>query len=124
MSQTNPISRQAALRSVAVLGVTALVGRLAADSLRPNPLLTKKIPSSGEEIPVVGLGSWSTFNVGDDPEARSECTEVMRRFFGQGGPAGLDVPMGSAGFWRRRKSRKAMRLGVKVPWPGNRCSRQ
>jgi hypothetical protein len=26
--------------------------------------LTKRIPSSGEEIPVIGLGSWITFNVG------------------------------------------------------------
>jgi len=47
--------------------------------------LAKRIPSSGEEIPVVGLGSWITFNVGNDPELRANCAEVMRNFFAAGG---------------------------------------
>jgi len=49
------------------------------------PVLTRRIPSSGEEIPLVGLGSWITFNVGNDPQARASCTEVMRHFFAAGG---------------------------------------
>jgi diketogulonate reductase-like aldo/keto reductase len=48
-------------------------------------ILTKRIPSSGEPIPVVGLGSWITFNVGTDPEARAQCGEVLREFFATGG---------------------------------------
>ena len=47
--------------------------------------LTKSIPSSGEKLPIVGLGSWITFNVGDDPELRDECAAVMRAFFAAGG---------------------------------------
>jgi diketogulonate reductase-like aldo/keto reductase len=47
--------------------------------------LTRPIPSTGERLPVIGLGSWITFNVGDDPELRDECTEVMRAFFAAGG---------------------------------------
>jgi diketogulonate reductase-like aldo/keto reductase len=47
--------------------------------------LTRRIPSSGDEIPVVGLGSWITFNVGNDPEARANSAEVMRNFFAMGG---------------------------------------
>ena len=70
---------------MAVFGAAALLGRLDAADLQPNPRLTRRIPSSGEELPVVGLGSWITFNVGDDPAARDECAEVMRRFFGMGG---------------------------------------
>ncbi len=50
----------------------------AAPSMRP-------IPSSGEQIPVVGLGSWITFNVGNDRAARAQCTDVMREFFNAGG---------------------------------------
>ena len=34
---------------------------------------------------MVGLGSWVTFNVGDDPVARDACAEVMRAFFETGG---------------------------------------
>lgn len=46
---------------------------------------SKAIASSGEELPVVGLGSWITFNVGNDPALRANCTEVMRNFFAAGG---------------------------------------
>ena len=34
---------------------------------------------------MVGLGSWITFNVGNDPPARANCAEVMRNFFAAGG---------------------------------------
>ncbi|WBY02535.1 aldo/keto reductase [Ramlibacter tataouinensis] len=50
----------------------------------PAPL-TKPIPSSGEPLPVVGLGTWITFNVGKDPQGRQQCMEVMRAFFAAGG---------------------------------------
>jgi diketogulonate reductase-like aldo/keto reductase len=46
---------------------------------------TKPIPSTGEALPVVGLGTWITFNVGNDAEARDSCAEVMRAFFAAGG---------------------------------------
>ena len=45
----------------------------------------RAIPSSGETLPAIGLGSWITFNVGDDPVARDECAEVMQAFFAAGG---------------------------------------
>ena len=47
--------------------------------------LTRPIPSSGEALPVVGLGSWITFNVGNDPVARDARAEVVRAFFAEGG---------------------------------------
>jgi diketogulonate reductase-like aldo/keto reductase len=45
----------------------------------------KKIPSSGEMIPAIGLGSWVTFNVGNDAKAKDQCAEVVRAFFAAGG---------------------------------------
>ena len=48
-------------------------------------LATRPIPSSGEALPLVGLGSWITFNVGNDKPARDACTEVVRAFFAGGG---------------------------------------
>lgn len=63
----------------------------------PTSLITRPIPSSGEAIPVIGLGSWITFNVGRDPQARAECAEVMRQFFAGGGRLIDSSPMyGSA----------------------------
>jgi diketogulonate reductase-like aldo/keto reductase len=52
---------------------------------RRSPILTRAIPSTGEQLPVVGLGSWITFNVGEDTVARDSCAEVMRAFFQDGG---------------------------------------
>ena len=63
----------------------------------PGPLLMRRIPSSGEELPVVGLGSWISFNVGEDPTARARSTEVVRAFFAGGGRLIDSSPMyGSA----------------------------
>jgi diketogulonate reductase-like aldo/keto reductase len=52
---------------------------------RPAGMLTRPIPSSGQPLPLVGLGSWITFNVGDDPAARASCAAVMKAFFEGGG---------------------------------------
>src|SRR4029450_7104082 len=72
-----------------VLGALAAAGASAA--LRPSLAtaqrtpLTRPIPSTGEPLPLVGLGSWITFNTGDDPVARDACTDVMRNFVDAGG---------------------------------------
>jgi diketogulonate reductase-like aldo/keto reductase len=62
----------------------ASAGALAQGAPAAPPAL-RRIPSSGEEIPLVGLGSWITFNVGSDAPARANCAEVMRNFFEAGG---------------------------------------
>jgi diketogulonate reductase-like aldo/keto reductase len=59
---------------------------------QPAPL-TRSIPSSGEAIPRVGLGTWITFNVGQDPPARAQCAQVMRAFFEAGGRVIDSSPM-------------------------------
>jgi diketogulonate reductase-like aldo/keto reductase len=64
-------------------GAAVLCPRLASSQQRA--ILTRPIPSSGEGMPVVGLGSWITFNVGEDPVARDTCADVMRAFFEDGG---------------------------------------
>jgi diketogulonate reductase-like aldo/keto reductase len=56
-------------------------------------IISKPIPSTGEDLPVVGLGSWITFNVGDDPELRDECAAVMEAFFEAGGRVIDSSPM-------------------------------
>jgi len=55
--------------------------------------LTRRIPSSGEVLPVIGLGSWITFNVGNDRAARADCVEVVRAFFAAGGRVIDSSPM-------------------------------
>lgn len=81
--------RDLLLQLVPALGAA---GALAQTSAQPQ-LLTRPIPSSGEQIPVVGLGSWITFNVGNDTAARAQSAEVMRDFFAAGGKLIDSSPM-------------------------------
>jgi aryl-alcohol dehydrogenase-like predicted oxidoreductase len=48
------------------------------------PLL-RKIPSSGEEIPLIGLGTSGPFEVGESAEERAPLREVLAGFFAAGG---------------------------------------
>ena len=84
MEQILPLSRRRLLRALAVTGVAA-VFRPPLASSQQAPVLTKPIASSGEALPAIGLGSWITFNVGDDPVARDACAQVMHAFFDAGG---------------------------------------
>jgi diketogulonate reductase-like aldo/keto reductase len=50
-----------------------------------GPLLTRKIPSTGEVIPVIGLGTSGPFEVGSSPSERDPLKEVLDAFFAAGG---------------------------------------
>lgn len=84
MSRDATLSRRTLLSSLVAAGAVTVLRPLTA-AAPPRLILTRPIPSSGEGLPLVGLGSWITFNVGDDPVARDSCTEVVRAFFHDGG---------------------------------------
>ena len=48
-------------------------------------LLQRTIPSSGESLPVVGLGTWQAFDVGATPAERRPLEEVLALFAKLGG---------------------------------------
>ncbi len=59
--------------------------------------ITRPIPSSGEPIPVIGMGTSRTFDIGDDPAARQQLAQVLQTFFDKGGAVIDSSPMyGSA----------------------------
>src|SRR6185503_17315816 len=80
--QAIAVSRRKLLGSPAVSGAALALPQHATAQ---GAALTRPIPSSGEALPLVGLGSWITFNVGNDREARDSCADVMRAFFAAGG---------------------------------------
>ncbi len=89
------LTRRTLLGSLAAMGAAAVLPPRGWSA--PTGLLTKPIPSSGEALPLIGLGTWITFNVGDDPPARDVCTQVMGAFFEDGGRMIDSSPMyGSA----------------------------
>jgi diketogulonate reductase-like aldo/keto reductase len=77
-----PLTRRAVLAGGAALAAAPLASSVRAQSAA---VLTRPIPSTGEAIPAIGLGTWITFNVGDDPVLRDECAAVMGAFFESGG---------------------------------------
>jgi len=70
----------------------ALAGLPALGAVSAAAPLTRAVPSSGERIPVIGLGTWLTFDVTDAPgrEARSA---ILRAFFESGGRLVDSSPM-------------------------------
>jgi diketogulonate reductase-like aldo/keto reductase len=75
-------TRRSVLAGGAALTLSGLTAPLAAQTPQ---VLMRPIPSSGETIPAIGLGTWITFNVGDDPVLRDECAAVMAALFESGG---------------------------------------
>jgi diketogulonate reductase-like aldo/keto reductase len=54
---------------------------------------TRAIPASGEKLPVIGVGTWQTFDAGGDASARAQLQEVLRAFFAGGGRVVDSSPM-------------------------------
>lgn len=84
--------------------LTLIGATLAATMLPSMPLLAntdgmqrKAFAGSDKKLPVIGMGTWRTFNVGSDETLLDARTEVVRAFFEHGGGLIDSSPMyGSA----------------------------
>lgn len=56
-------------------------------------MLTRPIPRTRELLPVIGLGTWQTFNVGEDAQERAPLKDVLKRFLEAGGRVIDSSPM-------------------------------
>ncbi|WDE01975.1 aldo/keto reductase [Thalassomonas actiniarum] len=84
--------------SAASLATGICLSPLSLLSAKPLPadksrLFTKVIPATGEKLPAIGMGSWMTFNVGQDQGARQNCQQILRAFFNGGGTLIDSSPM-------------------------------
>ncbi|NTX10004.1 aldo/keto reductase [Myxococcus sp. CA056] len=92
MSQTprrprplSPPSRRDVL--TAGLGAALLPGQTRAEKPAPTvktSMRTRPIPKSGEALPVIGLGTWQTFDVGTSAAERAPLKQVLQRFLDSG----------------------------------------
>jgi diketogulonate reductase-like aldo/keto reductase len=85
-------NRRTFLKQLGGLGATLLLkpsGMIAAE----QPVITKAIPSTGERLPVIGMGSWITFDVGNNSYERAALAKVMQAFFDNGGALIDSSPM-------------------------------
>jgi aryl-alcohol dehydrogenase-like predicted oxidoreductase len=97
------MTRREALRALALApaavgaasgtGTRTRSATAAAASDTGGEMIARPIPSSGEALPVVGLGTWQTFDVGPSEAERAPLREVLARFFAAGGRVIDSSPM-------------------------------
>jgi diketogulonate reductase-like aldo/keto reductase len=81
----SPMTRRTFLLGAGAAVVTVI-------TMAPHNLLSqdrtaiqRAIPSSGELLPIIGMGTSRTFNVDDDPIIKAQLVEVVQAFFEKGG---------------------------------------
>ena len=89
------MDRRQFLRDLAAVGAASRLG-IAPSMTTPQAvaMLTRRIPRTGETIPVVGMGTWQTFDPpSPTPAALERLAEVLRVFIAGGGRVIDSSPM-------------------------------
>jgi diketogulonate reductase-like aldo/keto reductase len=88
------MNRREALGTLAGLAVSLDLGTAFGQDKK---IMMRKIPSTSEEVPAIGLGTWQVFDAGNDAAARAPLREVLAAFAKAGGKMVDSSPMyGSA----------------------------
>ena len=85
------ISRRRFLQAVSAF--TAVANLPLAQAKFAKTAITKPVPSSGEQLPVIGMGSSRTFDVGESADERAPLQQVLQAFFDHGGALIDSSPM-------------------------------
>ena len=96
MKRIDSISRRKAARIIggAAAGMCLQISPSAmADVDDSSKMLRRTIPSTGEQLPVIGLGTWQTFDVGLSPGEREPLKQVLQSLVSLGGSVIDSSPM-------------------------------
>lgn len=91
-----PLSRRSLLKWTMATSTSALLPNFFENTDMIIPLQkinTRPIPSSGEQLPIVGIGTWQTFDVGNNSIQRAELKKVLQTFVELGGQVMDSSPM-------------------------------
>src|SRR4030095_7278709 len=55
--------------------------------------MTRTLPGSAERLPVIGMGTWLTFDIGYGAFDLARRRQVLQAFYAAGGPAVASGPM-------------------------------
>ena len=89
MDSNRRASRRTWLKTATLAAAGVMTRAFAADA----PLETRRIPKSGEAIPVVGLGTWQVFDVAGNATGLAEARDALARFVALGGRVVDSSPM-------------------------------
>jgi aryl-alcohol dehydrogenase-like predicted oxidoreductase len=84
-------ARRRVLKGLA--GILLSAGSAQSSAPGPQPMPTRPIPRTRESLPMVGLGTWQTFDVGAQPAQRGELKDVLRAFVAAGASVVDSSPM-------------------------------
>jgi diketogulonate reductase-like aldo/keto reductase len=85
------MDRRAALGFISALGAASALPRVVIAQAQTAGL-ARPIPASGEKLPVIGLGTWITFDVTDGAQRQARA-EILKAFFAAGGRLVDSSPM-------------------------------
>jgi aryl-alcohol dehydrogenase-like predicted oxidoreductase len=81
------------LATTGILGVPPLIPMTSSAQANNKSLIKRAIPKSGELLPVVGIGTYDTFDVGPRAPERAELKQVLLDFAALGGTVIDSSPM-------------------------------
>jgi diketogulonate reductase-like aldo/keto reductase len=84
------MNRRTCIQTLSALGLLPLTSVALQTS---DSILKRTIPSSGEKLPVVGLGTWQTFDVGESEGERTPLKAVLKTLIEKGGSVVDSSPM-------------------------------
>src|SRR5688500_17134589 len=84
------MDRRSCLHGLSALGLLRLTSEWL---LMDDPILKRSIPSTNEKISAVGLGTWQTFDVGENESERAPLKEVLKTLVAKGGSVVDSSPM-------------------------------
>jgi diketogulonate reductase-like aldo/keto reductase len=87
------LSRRHALQLIGCTSLSALSHPLSPFFSDNHSMLSRTIPSSGELLPIVGLGTWLQFDVGSSAGERKSLLDVLTRMKEKGGRVIDSSPM-------------------------------
>jgi diketogulonate reductase-like aldo/keto reductase len=92
--KSNSNSRRAALKQLAGLGTALMTSLPSTTRGATAPTMNMRaIPATDEQLPVIGAGTWQTFDVGESGAERAPLRDVLNRFAAAGGKVIDSSPM-------------------------------
>lgn len=80
------LSRRSFLQHTALAASAVLPGLASATTASAKTMLTRAIPSSAnaEQLPIIGMGTWNTFDVPPNADERAPLIDVLKVFYESG----------------------------------------